>query len=125
MQAQHLAKNILSLAAGKPLAPYKLGPKVMLLPMGAKGGCSLLPFGVVGPGMTSSIKGKDLFTQQFRKDMGVTSRASVPGDFVDSKSPSGALVGTPSAARRSMSRMSAIGSMNEAELQQIYGDLDA
>jgi NADH dehydrogenase FAD-containing subunit len=78
-QAPWLADLIRKLDAGapietlKPYAPYPLQP--ILVPVGPKGGATLLPFGpqglVVGPFLTSAIKGKSLFIPRYRKDFGL------------------------------------------------------
>lgn len=73
-QAKYLGKQLVTLADkgfDVNIPAYKNPPNnIMLVPLGKAGGASQLPFGIVGPGMTSTIKGKDLFSGQFWKDMG-------------------------------------------------------
>lgn len=58
-----------SMEALKPYNPWKKAP--ILVPLGPDKGASLLPGMVVGPRLTSKIKGKDLFISQYRKDFGL------------------------------------------------------
>lgn len=77
-QAPWLAKTIKALLAGKaiesqkPYAPWKTPP--ILIPIGPKSGASVLPLTpggtVVGPLLTSAIKGKSLFIPRYRKEFG-------------------------------------------------------
>lgn len=57
---------------GKPVEKvrvYKPWPKpLILLPLGEDKGASALPFGVVGPLLTSSIKGKKLFIPRYHRE---------------------------------------------------------
>lgn len=79
-QEPWLAKTIKALLAGKKLeslptyAPWPTPP--ILIPLGAKKGASVLPFTkkgmVVGPFLTSAIKGKQLFIPRYRKEFGYT-----------------------------------------------------
>jgi NADH dehydrogenase FAD-containing subunit len=79
-QEPWLAKTIKALLAGKKLeslpayAPWPTPP--ILIPLGAKKGASVLPFTkkgmVVGPFLTSAIKGKHLFIPRYRKEFGYT-----------------------------------------------------
>lgn len=51
--------------------PYRPWPKpVILLPLGPDKGASALPFGVVGPLLTSAIKGKKLFIPRYQRQFG-------------------------------------------------------
>lgn len=76
-QAPWLAKTVRKMAGGKPVeslpayAPWKTAP--ILLPLGPNIGASVLPIGgglVVGDGLTSAIKGKDLFIPRYQKEFG-------------------------------------------------------
>jgi len=76
-QTPWLAKALRKMAGGKDIeslpayAPWKTAP--ILLPLGPKKGASVLPVGqglVVGDGLTSAIKGKDLFIPRYRKEFG-------------------------------------------------------
>lgn len=79
-QEPWLAKTIKALLAGKKLesqptyAPWPVAP--ILIPLGAKKGASVLPVTkkgmVVGPFLTSAIKGKQLFIPRYRKDFGLS-----------------------------------------------------
>jgi apoptosis-inducing factor 2 len=78
-QTPWLAKTIRKLADGKRVeslsayAPWKTAP--ILLPLGPEKGVSVLPIGaglVVGDGLTSAIKGKDLFVPRYRKEFGIS-----------------------------------------------------
>jgi hypothetical protein len=79
-QEPWLAKTIKALLAGKKLeslpayAPWPTPP--ILIPLGAKKGASVLPFTkkgmVVGPFLTSAIKGKHLFIPRYRKEFRYT-----------------------------------------------------
>ena len=62
LKAQMGGKNIESL---KPYKPWKKAP--ILVPLGKEKGASLLGM-VVGPRLTSKIKGQDLFISRYRKD---------------------------------------------------------
>ncbi len=66
LKAQMSGKSIVSL---KPYKPWKTGP--ILVPLGPETGSSLLPGMVVGPRITSKIKGKDLFISRYQKDFGL------------------------------------------------------
>jgi len=66
LKAQMGGKNIESL---KPYKPWKKAP--ILVPLGKEKGASLLPGMVVGPRLTSKMKGQDLFIPRFRKDFGL------------------------------------------------------
>lgn len=76
-QTPWLAKTVRKMAGGKPVeslpayAPWKTPP--ILLPLGPSIGASVLPIGgglVVGDGLTSAIKGKDLFIPRYQKEFG-------------------------------------------------------
>ena len=76
-QTPWLAKTVRKMAGGKPVeslpayAPWKTAP--ILLPLGPSIGASVLPIGgglVVGDGLTSAIKGKDLFIPRYQKEFG-------------------------------------------------------
>ncbi|MBP6013394.1 MAG: FAD-dependent oxidoreductase [Alphaproteobacteria bacterium] len=77
-QEPWLAKAIKALLAGKKLeslAPYTPWPTpAILIPLGAKKGASVLPVTkkgmVVGPFLTSAVKGKQLFIPRYRKEFG-------------------------------------------------------
>ena len=66
LKAQSGGKSMESL---KPYKPWKKAP--ILVPLGKEKGASLLPGMVVGPRLTSKIKGKDLFISRYRKDFGL------------------------------------------------------
>lgn len=78
-QAPWLAKTLQAVAAGQaiedlpPYAPWAAPP--ILVPLGPKRGASLLPLGrngtVVGPFLTSAIKGKSLFIPRYHKEFGL------------------------------------------------------
>ncbi|MEQ1864420.1 MAG: FAD-dependent oxidoreductase [Micropepsaceae bacterium] len=77
-QEPWLAKTIKALLADRkleslpPYAPWPTPP--ILIPLGARKGASVLPFTkkgmVVGPLLTSAIKGKQLFIPRYRKEFG-------------------------------------------------------
>lgn len=77
-QAPWLAKTIEGMLAGnpidrkKPYAPWRTPP--ILIPLGPKAGASVLPLTpggtVVGPMLTSAIKGKSLFIPRYQKEFG-------------------------------------------------------
>jgi pyruvate/2-oxoglutarate dehydrogenase complex dihydrolipoamide dehydrogenase (E3) component len=77
-QEPWLAKTIKALLSGtvlESLLPYAAWPAApMLVPLGARKGASVLPFTkegmVVGPYLTSAIKGKHLFIPRYRKEFG-------------------------------------------------------
>jgi len=119
-QAALLAKNILTFCEKGPtatLAPYANTPPAFIVPIGRNGGASQLPFGVVGPMFTSAVKGKDLFTEQFWKDMGFKSSqahtASSDSALLISDDPD-----------RLQRRMSAVMNIDEETLKKEYGSLE-
>lgn len=77
-QIPHVAEVVLSLAEGrnpqwiKPYKPWAADP--LFVPIGSKGGASILPIGkagkVVGAKMTSKGKGQDLLISRYRKQLG-------------------------------------------------------
>jgi len=71
-QVNWLKKAIKAHLLGKPIAeikPYKPWPKpLILLPLGPDKGASALPFGVTGPFLTSTIKGKKLFIPRYHRE---------------------------------------------------------
>lgn len=73
-QAKWLGKALKAKMGGKtieslkPYKPWKNAP--ILVPLGPEKGASLLGL-VVGPRMTSKIKGQDLFISRYRKDFGI------------------------------------------------------
>jgi NADH dehydrogenase FAD-containing subunit len=81
-QAQVVASNVLALAGGASeasLKRYDAGGAAMIVPVGKDQGRAFLPpcGGItLGDGMVSTIKGKDLFLQQTRKDMGEPAAAA-------------------------------------------------
>lgn len=64
---QAVAGNILALLEKRGLKAYKPHGKVMFLPLGPTDGLGQAPFGVVGPGLVSSAKGKNLFVNKYWK----------------------------------------------------------
>ena len=78
-QVPWLVKTIKGMAAGKsleelsPYTPWVMPP--ILIPLGPKRGASVLPLPrsgmVVGPTLTSAIKGKALFIPKYRKMFGL------------------------------------------------------
>lgn len=66
-QAKAVAGNILALLDKKGLKAYKPHGPVMFLPLGPTDGLGQAPFGVVGPGLVSSAKGKNLFVNKYWK----------------------------------------------------------
>ncbi|MEO0561317.1 MAG: FAD-dependent oxidoreductase [Chloroflexota bacterium] len=72
--ASVVSENIKALAAGQPLPKtYNGGPTVSVVTLGNKKGAGQLPpFGglVVGAWATRIIKGGDLFTKRYRKELG-------------------------------------------------------
>jgi len=77
-QMAWLVKALTALLKGTELtkvAPYAAADKPFLLvPLGQTSGSSVFPFSrsgwVVGPWLTQKIKGKDLFIEKTRKEMG-------------------------------------------------------
>jgi len=77
-QAPWLAKAIKAALGGhaiETVAPYKPWPAPpILVPLGAKGGASVLPLTrtgpVVGSMLTAAIKGRELFIPRYRKEFG-------------------------------------------------------
>ncbi len=77
-QMNWLVKALTAMLKGTDLesiAPYKAAEKPFLLvPLGQSSGSSVFPFSrsgwVVGPWLTQKIKGKDLFIEKTRKEMG-------------------------------------------------------
>lgn len=67
-----MVKMLKAHLSGKPvekIRTYKPWPKpVILLPLGTDKGASALPFGVVGPLLTSAIKGKKLFIPRYHRE---------------------------------------------------------
>ncbi len=85
-QAPWLAKTIKALLAGRkleavaPYRPWRTPP--ILIPLGPKKGASALPLTrrgvVVGPFLTSLIKGRELFVPRYQKEFGRGSASSRP-----------------------------------------------
>jgi NADH dehydrogenase FAD-containing subunit len=77
-QAPWLARAIRSVLDGhaiETMAPYKPWPAPpILVPLGAKGGASVLPLTrngpVIGSKLTAAIKGRELFIPRYRKEFG-------------------------------------------------------
>ncbi|CAG8499022.1 9468_t:CDS:2 [Paraglomus occultum] len=72
LQADVVAKNLVSLISEKKLIEYKTGPPAMFLSLGKTGGVGLLPmFGGVlaGNWMVKSLKSKNLFVNKNWKDL--------------------------------------------------------
>ena len=83
-QAPWLAKTVKAVMAGRAvegLAPYApwSGPPI-LIPLGPRAGASLLPLGrgglTVGPLVTATLKGRDLFVPRYRKEFGYGAAAA-------------------------------------------------
>uniref|UniRef100_A0A7S2V287 FAD/NAD(P)-binding domain-containing protein n=1 Tax=Fibrocapsa japonica TaxID=94617 RepID=A0A7S2V287_9STRA len=69
-QAKIVAKNLVLLEQGKGLKPYPVPKKgTMIVPLGPKGGAGDIGITILGSGMTSKIKGQDLFTKKVKKDL--------------------------------------------------------
>ncbi|MEM6529692.1 MAG: FAD-dependent oxidoreductase, partial [Chloroflexota bacterium] len=72
--ARVATSNLKALANGESLTEtYSGGPIMSAVPLGEKKGASQLPpFGglVIGSWATSMLKGKDLFTTRYRKELG-------------------------------------------------------
>ena len=86
--AQIISANIKTLAlrelTNKTSSPLKLkeGPKdgfkgILAVPIGAKDGAGLLPFGVVGPFLIKNIKGGDLFLSKMSGIVGYSAKELV------------------------------------------------
>jgi NADH dehydrogenase FAD-containing subunit len=61
-----VAKNLVSALDGKKLGTTKPGPAIAFVTMGRKHGSAQLPFGVVGDWLVRSLKGKNMFLNQFQ-----------------------------------------------------------
>lgn len=71
-QAKVVASNILAHIAGKGPKPYKkMQQVVMLLPLGPNEGCSAFGGIVIGKTITRAVKGKTLFVDKYRTQLGV------------------------------------------------------
>jgi len=120
LQATALAKNIVTFCEKGPtatLAPYANTPPAFIVPIGRKDGAGQLPFGVVGSMFTSAVKGKDLFTEQFWKDMGFKSSK-------DSQAHTASALSSDDTGRVEK-RMSAIMNLDEETFKKEYGSLEA
>lgn len=74
-----VADNIAALIRGEePREAYEPEPPAILVPLGATGGASQLPDGVVGAQTTSAYKGKDLLVGDYRELLGAAAAHEEP-----------------------------------------------
>jgi len=77
IQAKTVAGNILASIAGKDPKPYKKSAKtVMILPIGPTDGCSVFGTHIIGKTITRAFKGKNLFVDKYRAQLGMKGAAT-------------------------------------------------